>query len=205
MADSLANVSDNAPPVLTEKWVYSPAITGDPRYVPPSTHLRGPGIGPAQNPNQTDTGDKPTHTPPLKPPGTDPFFISPGGLETAADSILYKADAATDTYTDLRDYITANKSWMFSVQNQGQITDLQYLPVFDNPTDVVPESPYDPHPDWTHDLSVANDRLLLSVADAIYLAGQYLDMLNNAGQFYAQADDNSRLPSMQFNSSQRLQ
>jgi hypothetical protein len=54
----------------------------------------------------------------------------------------------------------------------------------------------DPHSDWTQQWTAAIDNVLLAAADAITLAGSYLDAVNNAGQFYTRADKDSFMPGL---------
>ena len=80
------------------------------------------------------------------------------------------------------------------------------IPVYDSPTETPKlENPYprkpdkyvpatDPDPGLTAQLGSIEDNLLLEIADSITLAGQFVDQLNNAMQFYAQADRASVLP-----------
>ncbi len=149
------------------------------------------GLQPNTDPNATPPPD----------PGVDFFQVDPGSLGTASLLMLASANVATESYDAARDYLNANKSWMFSVASEEDLTTTDYKDYhgYANEADhssTGGEEPTDPHPDWTQEWTAAVNNVLLAAADAIRLAGGYLDAINNAGQFYTKADKDSFMPEL---------
>lgn len=169
MADDIP--ADVTPPSLTQQWhMWGPPMDGNPR-----------GLQPA------DASAPPVSTPPT----VSAYVVSPGSIEGATSQILMRTENLVNSYTSLKDYINSTKSWIFDVNNSDVMNQPQATGShgghFSHPH-------IDPHPEWTQQMSAVSDNLLLQVADAVELAGQFVDALNNAGQFYTKADKDSDLP-----------
>jgi hypothetical protein len=97
-------------PDLTTKWEQKdPKTNQDQLWVPPMTgDVRSLSNG---NGNATP----PPH------PGVTSFQVDPGILGAASLSMLVSANVATDSYTAARNYLNANKSWMFSVPSADRL------------------------------------------------------------------------------------
>lgn len=187
-------------PGLVQNWnPDTPHMTGDPRY------LRQPGEG---------------ETPPDAPdPSVAAYTVSPGSLRAASDAILADAGAAVTQYETVRAYIAANSHWVFTAANPNAFDpyEIPIYPVADIPQygdhgrrwqsgrtrnidpDTLPTMTWqqgDRNPEWTAAFTDASNALLNGVAAVVTLAGQYLDMINNAGQFYTMADENSFMPEL---------
>jgi hypothetical protein len=168
---------DVTPPDLTENWhLFGPPMSGTPRGTPP-----GASTGTAS-----------------APPPVRAYEVSPGSLEAASEAILRATHAAVGAYDDVKNYVNTNKGWVFDVANPTVLTNTQYVPYQDT---AYPVPPWDPHADWTQQWTVQSDNLLLAVANTITLAGQFLDAVNNAGQFYTKADHESEMPQIDVNQS----
>ena len=184
MADDKIIV-DVVAPDLTQVMSTEVAVTGDPRGEQRDPRgRRGKGV---------------PQPPPTAPPSHPAYNVSPGSVNDAANTILADTQGAVDTYEQLKTTVNSTKGWIFWAP-----TDNPTIPVYDSgsetpkngpqgpPTGYVPAN--DPNPAMTAQLSAVEDNLLLEIADSITLAGQFVDQLNNAMQFYAKADKSSVLP-----------
>jgi hypothetical protein len=152
--------------------------------------------GPPMSGNPRGLQPADPNAPPLNsPPVVNNYVVSPGSIEGATSTILMQTQHSVDTYTSLKDYINSTKSWIFDMNNADVINQPQATGSngghFSHPHT-------DPHPEWTKQMTAVSDNLLLQVADAIELAGNYTDALNNAGQFYVKADKDSVLPTLRL-------
>src|SRR5258705_10117607 len=59
--------------------------------------------------------------PPKEPPVVAWFHISPANLESASKDILGAATEAVRAYTTVKNYMAANKSWVFSVTSPEKL------------------------------------------------------------------------------------
>jgi hypothetical protein len=168
---------DMTPPDLTDAWHdgngqnWVPPMDGNVRGQPP--------------PAATD--------PPKQPPVVQKFHVAPSSLESASKDMLAAASDAVNAYTTVQNYMAANKSWVFSVSKPENIDG--YTVVYINDTATV-EPYHDPHPDWTAQWSAGIDNLLLASADVVKLASDFLDAINNAGEFYVKSDKDSVMPQL---------
>jgi hypothetical protein len=114
--------------------------------------------------------------------------VSPGSVNDAGNQILSRSQQSINTYDDLKSTVQNDGGWVFWEPALGtQVPDI--MGVEGGPMT-------DPNPGLTNQLTAAEDNLLLGVADSITLAGQFADQLNNAAQFYTQADKASVLPEL---------
>ncbi len=198
MADDIP--PDVNPPDLRQVWGdhgggdYGPLMDGTVRLPPP-------------DPQATQET-----SPPTGPPNVRPYRVSPFSIAGVVSRILKETETCVYSYNSMKDYVNSTKWWIFDVHDPDVLT----KPVTE-PTDsagavggnhdpsnhdpgeaghTTTHDPIDPHPGWTKDGTAISDNLLLQVADAIELAGQYAFALNNAGQIYVKADKDSALPDM---------
>ncbi|MFG2041282.1 hypothetical protein [Dactylosporangium sp. NPDC048998] len=164
---------DVTPPTLGQTWeLFGPPMDG-------TLHLpSGPRFGHAVPPRG-----------PKEPPVVPNYVVSPGSIEGATSQILNRTHEVTESYNSLKDYISGTKSWIYSVPDDHTIGE-QWG------SKVNPQHLDDPHPDWTQQMSAVSDNVLLQVADAVEMTGEFVRALNNAGQFYTRADKDSDLPTL---------
>ncbi|GAA5193304.1 hypothetical protein GCM10023322_55010 [Rugosimonospora acidiphila] len=164
---------DVTPPDLNQPWgLWGPSITGNPR----GTNSDG---------NTTPVSQPPTHP---------AYVVSPGSIGYGATQILISTEQNIGVYNDLKSTVADTKAWIFWAPNSNpQRTGGTGSHAYGiKNTGPIP----DPDPELTAQLSAIEDNLLLEIADAITLAGQFVDVLNNAAQFYTQADKSSVLPEL---------
>lgn len=172
---------DVNPPDLQQPKSVGPSVTGNPRV---------PDGDPARNPRgRRGKGVPQTLTP---PPTHSAYQVSPGSVNDAGNQILANTQQAISAYENLKATVASTKSWIFWAPN-------------DRPDSVVPSGagPIDADPGYKNPdreqgkkIGAAEDNLLLEIGDSITLAGQFADQINNAAQFYAQADKASVLPEL---------
>lgn len=179
-------IVDVVAPDVTQVMQTEVAVTGDPRGEQRDPRgRRGKGVPQA---------------PATAPPSHPAYNVSPGSVNDACNTILANTQQAVNTYEQLKATVTSTKPWIFWAPNADPT-----IPVYDSgsetpkngggpkaPTGYVPAN--DPNPEMTAKIGAAEDNLLLEIADSITLAGQFVDQLNNAMQFYAKADKSSVLP-----------
>jgi len=132
----------------------------------------------------------------VAPPIVSAYTVSPGSIRNGTAAALGQSQHLVDTYENLKTYINDNKSWIFSVGNDQTIGSFQFEPGSDDSGGVSGYPINDPHPNETEYWSAVSDNLLLQVADAVELGGQYIDALSTAGEIYTYADYQSEPPSL---------
>lgn len=168
--------TDVTPPELTQPTVKGPTVDGHPRE------------GESRDPK--GRRGKGVPQPAIQPPTHAKYAVSPGSVNDAGNEILSRSQQSVNTYEDLKSTVQHDGGWIFWEPAIGtKIPDIMGV-----------EGGYvtDQSPETTNQLTAAEDNLLLGVADSITLAGQFADQLNNAAQFYTQADKASVLPEMPF-------
>lgn len=184
MADD-KTIVDVVAPDLTQVMSTEVAVTGDPRGEQRDPRgRRGKGV---------------PQPPATAPPSHPAYNVSPGSVNDAANEILAGTQGAVDTYEQLKTTVNSTKAWVFWAPNDNPT-----IPVYDSGSETPKNGPQgpptgyapanDPNPAMTAQLGAVEDNLLLEIADSITLAGQFVDQLNNAMQFYAKADKSSVLP-----------
>jgi len=168
------DISDVNPPDLKQVWVdWSPPMVGDPRGLPPS-----------KSEESLDF-----------PPEVPAYVIAPGTITDAvAMPMLRDTQNLVDSYTSLKDYVNSTKSWIFNMWDANVATSNEGTGGHHGSGFVHPHQ--EQHPDWATGWTAIVDNALLSTADAIVIAGQYVDLLNNAGQLYTRTDKDSVLPDL---------
>jgi hypothetical protein len=167
---------DVTPPDVEQPWgLWGPSITGNPR-------------GTDGNGDTTQVSQPPNHP---------AYLVSPGSIGYAGTEILIGTEQNIGVYDDLKSTVANTKGWIFWAPNSdpqrtGGTGSHAYGHKNSGP---IP----DPDPEMTAKLGAIEDNLLLEIADAITLAGQFVDVLNNAAQFYTQADKASPLPELTYN------
>jgi hypothetical protein len=183
---------DVTPPDLAYTWDGGcPSMDGDPG----SEQQVGSQAAPAAKAGQT--GGKPADKPPeqwIAPPIVAAYTVSPGSIRNGTAPALGQSQRLVDTYENLKNYINDTKSWIFSVGNANTIGNLYWQPGEGGGVTASPIN--DPHPDLTDSWTAVSDNLLLQVADAVELGGQYIDAVHTAGEIYTSADMHSEPPSM---------
>jgi hypothetical protein len=162
-------LQDCAPPTLTVEPNWPPVLTGD------LPHDDGP-------------------EPPM--PYGGPFTVTPNTIRDAEGNILLKGiDPATDRYTQLRDYITANKSWLlkFPSADWNPVSDSDN---FYHPNSTVPRArkPSEYLGDTPDQLTAEMDLVLTACGNALAVAARHVGLLNLAGQTFVHADKQSYFP-----------
>jgi hypothetical protein len=140
---------------------------------PPPPDVNPPTIADSWNgvaPDITGAVPKPpddgSQPPPVdRPPHHSAYLVSPGSIRNGENVLLAQIDAQIGDYTSLKNYVAA--SHQQNIFSDGATRE---------------------------DLINRQDQLLLQIADAVELAGQFTRMLNNAAQSYARADIDSFLP-----------
>lgn len=167
---------DVKPPDLKQPMMNEPSVTGDPRV----------GDNPARNPRGRRGKAVPDVVVP--PPSHADYAVSPGSVNDAGNEILTDDHKALDTYERLKATVDSTKSWIFWAPTaHGLGSDNPNQPGWDHYVN-------DKHPEVSAQLGAAEDNLLLEIADTITLAGTFADQIDNAAQFYTQADKSSALP-----------
>jgi hypothetical protein len=167
---------DVNPPDLGQPWGnWGPSITGNPRGV--------------KDGNPTTVSSPPSHP---------AYLVAPGSIAYAGTQILISTQQNINTYNDLKSTVADTKGWIFWAPNSDPHTN-GGVQTMGHGMYTPPQPIKDPHPEVTAQISSIEDNLLLEIADAITLAGQFVDVLNNSAQFYTQADKSSVLPEMVTN------
>jgi hypothetical protein len=174
-------IPDVTPPDLTQAWdTYGPAPTGHPRNLGGGPGASGPEL----------TG----------PPEVRAYMVSPGSVVAATHPILGHTQAAVADYEAIKSYTAEVNSWIY-LQRGPEVAGWQDSSGggWGDPIAVYPHVKSDYENQWAaavKDVAAASDNLLLQVADAITLAGHFVDAVNNAAQFYSKADQDSFLPTL---------
>jgi hypothetical protein len=105
-----------------------------------------------------------------EPPHHPPYHVRPGQIRSAEVDILNQTQTVVSDYESLKADVKVSTGW-----NWGYHQDHGHL-------------------DFNGKMDSIQDNMLLSVADTIELAGQYVRALNNTAQFYAKADIDSFVP-----------
>jgi hypothetical protein len=134
-------------------------------------------------------------TPPTTAPDVPDFSVTVATLRDAQTAMLPSANTAADKYNSLKDSVANKAPWIFqqntsgdlgttsggwNVASQGQNSDIKNQA---NP-ELIKQTPI---------MTEALEKALLSVADAVHLAGEYAGFLNTAAQSYTYADKESYL------------
>lgn len=108
------------------------------------------------------------------PEPTSIFSVTPGTIKEAEDTILKEVGTQIDNFESFKKKVWARGGWVF---------------ITDNPNDPMPHDMMgNAIPGQARDLVDGQNQLLRTVADSIELVGQFVARLNNAAQFYAEAD-----------------
>jgi hypothetical protein len=132
-------------------------------------------------------------TPPTTAPDVPDFSVTVGTLRDAQSAVLPSANTATDKYNSLKDSTGRKAAWIFQQDTSGDLGTYYFwnpasqgTQVQDNQADpkLIKQTPI---------MTEALEKALLSVADAVHLAGEYAGFLNTAAQSYTYADKESYL------------
>jgi hypothetical protein len=166
---------DVTPPTLAQPWgLTGPHIDGHPR------HMTDP---PADAPKAD------------RPPSHPAYVVAPGSIYAATGQLLANTQEQISGYDALKAHVESTKGWIFWAGGP-QVPDA----IIPGPWEVAdPPRFRDEHPADTAKVVAIQDNLLMQVADVITLAGAFVEVLNNAAQFYTWADKNSVPPQLDVN------
>ena len=135
----------------------------------------------------------------LVEPTVRAFAVSPADLRFAQNKILKELDRQVDDFEIFKNDVLSKGGWIFYAKNEGAMQDSFERRIHEGGSkqskewvdgkDLPPHE--DPNPEQTQMLVDSQLTLLKSVSGSIQAVAQYVARINNAAQFYAQADKQS--------------
>ena len=155
------------------------SVTGDNLFNPPK-----------------DSGDE-TKTP--ERPEVRAFGVTPADLRGAQNYMLNELNTQVDEFESFKADVLSKGGWIFYAENEGGVQNDREIRSHDGGShisrhtvrgeDLPPVE--DPNPDQTQMLVDTQLSLLKAVGGSIQAVAQYVVRVNNAAQFYAEADKQS--------------
>ncbi|GAA4215802.1 hypothetical protein [Actinocatenispora rupis] len=128
------------------------------------------------------------------PPVVDDFAVTISTLRDAQKELLPSANAAVTSYNTLKEATNATKGWIFQQDRPGDLGEYYFWNPASQGTQTQQVQPDKDLAAQTPKMEASLDNALLSIADAVHLAGQLAYYLNLAAQVYTKADKDSFLP-----------
>ncbi|MEU7044698.1 hypothetical protein AB0A77_27075 [Streptomyces varsoviensis] len=167
--------------VPTDKvaWGTPPSFNNDPQDIPSDKGSEAP------DKNYTPSGD---------------FKIDPSTLRTAETSMLTEAKGGVAKYEEVRKKVMAEKGYVFGQGAQTKVTEGEMHTSLASGYNPKAGTHYERNPfadsaeKFGADMNPAMERALLQVGSTLEKLGEYIALLNHAGQVYGHTDRESRFP-----------
>lgn len=160
--------------------VNTPDLTLDDKGWPPSATGNVPG-------SNSDGDDGP-------PPVVPDFSVRIQSLRDAESALLPSAETAVTSYNTLKTATNTSKDWIFQQEHSGDLGEYYFWNVASQGSQTQEIQPDKDLAAQTPKMVASLDNALLSIADAVHLAGQVAYYMNLAAQVYTKADKDSFLP-----------
>jgi hypothetical protein len=127
------------------------------------------------------------------PPDNTEFQVDPGSIRDAENTILTNLSAEIDAFETFKKNALAKAQWIFLTDNENGLAHKegetgQVFMGMQNTAKPADLTIKDPTPGLTTSWIYKLELLLKSSGDALHMSGQFAAMLNDAAQYYAQAD-----------------
>jgi hypothetical protein len=127
------------------------------------------------------------------PPENSEFTVDPGSIRSAESTILTNLSSEVEAFETFKKNALAKAQWIFLTDNEHGLDHKEgesgrvFMGMQDNsaPDDLTIK---DPNPGLTTAWIYNLELLLKSSGDALQMSGQFAAMLNDAAQYYTQAD-----------------
>ncbi|QIQ03512.1 hypothetical protein [Streptomyces liangshanensis] len=121
-------------------------------------------------------------------PETPPIRVNLASMRGAEETMLAAARVATDSYQALRDRVLGMGDSVFGQEAEDPVYGIPYFP---GPvdSDIQPFAK-----EFAATMNPAMEKALYSIGNVLELVGEYIAMVNRAGQTYSEVDRNSRFP-----------
>jgi hypothetical protein len=139
----------------------------------------------------TSGGGSSTKTPPL----SGSFMVSMGSLQSTEQGMLGAASTIVDAYNPLEQQVQSavNSSTIFGQQATVTVVPVGYRSA--GPAQQEPDGPIQQAAQqFAPQINPSMTRALRLAADATFVCGVFIALLNHSGQNYASADLNSTIP-----------
>lgn len=142
-----------------------------------------------------DTPDDDTPGNAVRPPDAA-FSVATSSIRDAETKLISEGKTQVTEFETFKDFVVSEEKWVFLVSNPDDMVKPANQQYHFNQGGGYTTGEYfqDPNPGKTKEIVDGQRALLRACGDAVFAVGQFTAMLNDAAQYYAEADLKSKPP-----------
>ena len=131
----------------------------------------------------------------VRPPDAT-FHVAASSIRDAEAGLINEGKTQVSAFESFKDFVVGEEKWVFLVSNANDMVKPEHQEYHFNQGGGYTTGEYfqDPNPGKTKEIIDGQRALLRACGDSIFAVGQFTAMLNDAAQYYAEADLNSYPP-----------